>query len=198
MRAGNEGKPGGVRRVEQVWELRPAVARLLRYICAELPGRHLPVRAERWEEADDIRHRGEDADQLTLTVLLESPGCGEADSSDTGHDAERLCQGTEARWQMNESCFVHELLQIKDEQGPPDEPDNVIAKVMERRSGARRARVMPSRTVRRACGAVRMPVPGSSRGGGGCLRRSGGRDRPRWPARAALPHYRAECGPVTA
>ncbi|HDR9076411.1 TPA: hypothetical protein QDA97_005232 [Burkholderia vietnamiensis] len=65
-----------------------------------------------------------------MAVLFDSPGCGKADSRDTGHDAEPLCHGTEARWQMNESRFVHELLQIKDEQGPPDEPDNVIAKVM--------------------------------------------------------------------
>lgn len=126
MRAGNERKPGGVRRVERVWELRPVVARPQRNTCAELPGRHLPMRSERWEEADDIRHRGEDADQLTLAVLLESPGGGKADGRDTGHDAESLCHGTEPRRQMDESRFVHGLLQINGEHGPPEEPDNVI------------------------------------------------------------------------
>ena len=127
MRAGNEGKPGGVRRIEQVWELRPTVARLQWNAYTELPGHHLHVRSERWEEADDTGHRGEDADQLALAMLLESPGCGKGDGRDTGHDAESLCHGTEARWQMNEFRFVHGLLQIEGEHRPPEEPDNVIA-----------------------------------------------------------------------
>lgn len=102
------------------------MARLLRNTCAELIGHRLHVRSERGEEADDIRHRGENAHQLTLAALLESPGGGEADRGDSGHDAESFCHGTEARWQMDEGRFVHGLLQIKDEQVPPDEPDNVI------------------------------------------------------------------------
>jgi hypothetical protein len=77
------------------------------------------VRSERWEEADDIGHRGEDADQLALAVLLESPSCGEAESRDTGHDTESFCHGTEARRQMNECRLMHGLLQIKGEHGPP-------------------------------------------------------------------------------
>jgi hypothetical protein len=76
------------------------------------------VRSERWEEADDIGHRSEDADQLALAVLLEGPSCGEAESRDTGHDAEALCRGTEARRRVNESRFVHGLLQIKGERVP--------------------------------------------------------------------------------
>ncbi|CAG9234959.1 hypothetical protein BVI1335_990038 [Burkholderia vietnamiensis] len=52
-------------------------------------------------------------------MLLESPGCGEADGCDTGHDAKSFCHGTEAWRQMNECGFVHGLLQIKGERGPP-------------------------------------------------------------------------------
>ncbi len=126
MHAGNEGKPGGMRRLEQVWELRPTVVRLQRNACTELPGHYLQMRAERREDAGDMGHRGEDADQLALAMQLESPGCGEANGRDTGHDAEPLCHGTEARRQVNECRFVHGLLQIKGEHGPPDEPDNVI------------------------------------------------------------------------
>lgn len=119
------------------------VVRFQRKAYTELVWRHLPVRAERRKDADDTRHRGEDADQLALAVLLECPGCGRADSRDTGHDAEPLCQGTEARWQVNESRFVHELLQIKGEQGPPEEPDGVFAWMLEKRPGAGCARLMP-------------------------------------------------------
>lgn len=102
MSAGNEGKPGGVRRVEQVRGLRLTVVRLQWNAYTELPGHHLHVRSERREEADDTGHRGEDAEQLALAVLLESPSCGEAESCDTGHDAEPLCRGTEARRLVNE------------------------------------------------------------------------------------------------
>lgn len=97
MRVGNERKPGGVRRVERAWELRPVVARPQRNADTEMSGHHLPVRSECREEADDTGHRGEDADKLTLAAPLESPGGGEADGRDTGHDAECLCHGTEAR-----------------------------------------------------------------------------------------------------
>jgi hypothetical protein len=126
MHAVNEGKRGSVRRLEQVWELRPTVVRLQRNACTELSGRHLQMRAERRKDADYAGHRGEDADQLSLAVPLESPGCGEANGRDTGHDTEPLCHGTEARRQVNECRFVHGLLQIKGEHGHPDEPDNVI------------------------------------------------------------------------
>jgi hypothetical protein len=106
--------------------LRARVIRLRRKADAKLGQHHFRVRAERRKDAGGTGHRGEDADLLTPAVLLECPCGGEADGRDTGHDAESLCHGTGTR-QVNEFRFVHGLLQIKGEHGPPEEPDDVIA-----------------------------------------------------------------------
>lgn len=106
--------------------LRARVVRLQRKADAKLGQHHLRVRAERRKDAGSTGHQGEDADLFTPAVLLECPCGSEADGRDTGHDAESLCHGTGTR-QMNECRFVHGLLQIKGEHGPPEESDDVIA-----------------------------------------------------------------------
>lgn len=122
----SEGNPAWCAGCEAVDVLRAMVIRLRRKADAKLGQHHLRVRAKRRKDAGGAGHRGEDADLFTPAVPLECPCGGEADGRDTGHDAESLCHRTGTR-QVNEFRFVHGLLQIKGEHGPPEEPDDVIA-----------------------------------------------------------------------
>ena len=97
------------------------------------------MRSDRRQDICDIGHRSKSAHQLALAVVLESPGSGEADCRNTGDDAESLCHGGRALREMDEFRFVHGLLRIKDEHEPPEDPGNLIVRMLEKRLGAGRA-----------------------------------------------------------
>ncbi len=115
-----KGKLAARAGLEQAVKLRLAAFRFRPDAYAKLLENHLRVDSKSRQDVCSTGHRSEGPCQFAFTALLKGP-CDEADCSDAGDDAESLSHSTRTRWAIDKIRFVHGLLQIRDEHGPPED-----------------------------------------------------------------------------